>query len=135
MNYAAAGLETAVDRQIVGNAYRRTDYIPEKEGYAFTGWYEDAGGNVPANEDFTVENRSYTFYAGFERIVRKGDVDGNGRINVADLKLLKTAFSTGDGDYIFNNSDLNGDGRINLRDIKLLQSLIASRISEDELYE
>ncbi len=132
VNYVAEGLETVTDRQIVGNAYR-CDYVPEKDGYAFTGWYTDADCTIPADEDFTVENISYTFYAGFERTVRKGDVDGNGRVNLRDLMALKNCLIDFDDGMIFENTDMNSDGIINIKDLIVLRNLLSGIIDEEDL--
>ena len=50
--------------------------------------------------------------------IRKlGDIDGDGQVNLADMKLLMKQFGTpGDG-----SCDFDGDGLVTLSDLKILQ--------------
>ncbi|HEY2779810.1 MAG TPA: dockerin type I domain-containing protein [Steroidobacteraceae bacterium] len=48
----------------------------------------------------------------------KGDVNGDGLVNCADLQLVKVAFNSRRGQASYNaNADVNGDGVINIVDL------------------
>ena len=66
-----------------------------------------------------------------------GDVDGNGRINSRDLKLLQSYMArTADlEDINFANSDINNDGRVNNKDAKLLEYYLKQIIAYEDLLE
>lgn len=54
--------------------------------------------------------------------ILKGDVDGNGKVELADLNLLQKHLSNSRITINKNNSDLNGDGRITIIDLSQLKS-------------
>ena len=54
--------------------------------------------------------------------VLKGDVDDNGKVELADLNLLQKYLSNARISINKNNSDLNGDGRITIIDVSQLKS-------------
>ena len=66
-----------------------------------------------------------------------GDVDGNGRINMNDLKLLKLYLDREADieDIEFLNTDINNDGRINLNDLKLLKLYLNHDIEYEDLLD
>ncbi len=64
-----------------------------------------------------------------------GDVNGDGRVNVRDLRLLKNYLeddATRD-DIVFINTDINNDGRINNRDLVLLSNYLDQEITYDDM--
>ena len=61
--------------------------------------------------------------------VYPGDVDGDGKISIADVTLLINYLLSGDADSInMNNSDMDGDGDIDINDVT---SLINNLLSEN----
>ena len=129
----AAGFDTVCDREVVGNEYDLGAYVPEKEGYTFTGWYTDDNRTVPADTPFIAEEGHYTFFAGYERNFRYGDIDGNGRVNMRDLKCLRSLMAGYDFEFIFDAADLYSDGRINSRDVRMMRTLISGEIGEEDI--
>ena len=66
-----------------------------------------------------------------------GDVNGNGRIDHRDYKLL-SSYVNGDAeleDLVFINSDINNDGRLDHRDLKLLVMYIDQEIGYEDLLD
>ncbi len=125
VNYVAEELDTVTERGVVGNVFE-ADFVPEKPGYTFTGWYTDAARTVPAESGFVLENESYTLYAGFEKTADvPGDVNGDGVVNVKDLSMLR-AYIAGLIPTNVMRGDVNGDGAVTIKDVKALKELIAS---------
>ena len=56
----------------------------------------------------------------------KGDVDGNGRINMKDLAELQRYVNGWGNTIVFDAADLDNSGTINMRDVAALQRLITS---------
>jgi hypothetical protein len=54
-----------------------------------------------------------------------GDVNGDGRIDSADVTLLRRYIASGNNDSLAN-ADVNGDGEIDAADVTLLRHFIAS---------
>ena len=54
--------------------------------------------------------------------VLKGDVDSNGKVELADLNLLQKYLSNSSITINKNNSDLNSDGRVTITDLSQLKS-------------
>ena len=60
-----------------------------------------------------------------EQTVLKGDVDGNGKVNMRDYALLqKYLLDSGSVEIKEANADMDGDGKVNMRDYALLQKLL-----------
>lgn len=66
-------------------------------------------------------------YANPPSPVVPGDLNGDGKISVQDLSLMKKAItgSAPEGSYIEANSDIDGDGKITAADLRILKKLIA----------
>ena len=77
---------------------------------------------------FAVEN-GYEYFL-VDRI--KGDVNGDGDINIQDVtriqKYRADIVTLGDAELI--RADVNGDGEVTIRDATLIQMLIAKKITE-----
>ena len=60
-------------------------------------------------------------------VVTRGDVDGNGSVNMKDLLLCRrlVAGDADESEIAVENTDLNGDGSINLKDILVLRKILA----------
>lgn len=54
--------------------------------------------------------------AGSDRLL--GDMDGNGKIDILDVKLVRLAYS---GLIELPSADVNGDGEVNVLDLRLVQ--------------
>jgi len=56
-----------------------------------------------------------------------GDANGDGKVNVQDLRLLKKSITGGAStdQYVMVNSDFNGDGKVNVQDLKVIKKMIA----------
>jgi YD repeat-containing protein len=70
-------------------------------------------------------------------VVKRGDVNGDGIVDEADVALLtrfllaadKVAFRAANPEFIYENADLNGDGTINTTDLTLLRYSIFNKIN------
>lgn len=61
-----------------------------------------------------------------------GDLDGNGKVDLADLSLLAQAYNTSKGDTLYKDAyDLNNSGEIDLYDLVLLGNNITESQSTD----
>lgn len=50
-----------------------------------------------------------------------GDINGDGKVDLLDLRILAAAFGSTPGDPRWNsNADINGDGRVDLADLTIL---------------
>lgn len=77
------------------------------------------GSNIFNGTVVTIDNMSLVKKSATEVI--KGDIDGNGTVNIADALLLAVSFNSAVGDDRYNPScDLNNDGAINIVDIGIL---------------
>ena len=104
----------------------------------------DGGGSTTLIEEaadgYELKNRPSDYYTGasssleraiinavvisrnVEETAEKGDVNGDGKVNISDVFTLKTILA-GMADES-SASDVNGDGKTNLADILLLKSLL-----------
>ena len=58
-----------------------------------------------------------------------GDVDSNGKINIADLLCAKSILKNGTNDAdMFTAADVNGDGHMTSEDISLIQAYLSKQI-------
>ena len=55
----------------------------------------------------------------------RGDANGDGVVNVKDIKALKN-FIVGNGEIAEANCDLNGDGVVNAKDLKALKTMVVN---------
>ena len=72
----------------------------------------DAAGNISAKSPVVKASTPGT---GTPK--KKGDLNGDGRINIRDLSILISRWGTSGG-----VADINGDGRVNIRDLSILIS-------------
>ncbi len=80
-----------------------------------------------SNLNRAVSDDVYTFTAFWEETVkiRIGDVNGDGTVNLVDLKALKAHLAGLNDSIVLLNADLNGDGAVNVKDVAPLKSMIA----------
>lgn len=79
-----------------------------------------------AAERYAAENE-FTFIA-LDRPGLIGDVNNDGKLDVADVTYLQMYLS-GDSSYVIQNTkaaDANGDGKIDVADVTQIQNIIAS---------
>ena len=60
------------------------------------------------------------------KLVLRGDVDGNGKLNMKDLATLQRYVNGWDVKINEKNADLTGEGKINMKDVAELQKLLNS---------
>lgn len=80
-----------------------------------------------SNLNRAVSNDTYVFTAVWEvkTVVKIGDVNGDGSVNLMDLKAMKMYVAGMNNQISFQNSDMNGDGVVTIKDVAPLKSLIA----------
>lgn len=79
-----------------------------------------------AAERYAAENE-FTFIA-LDKPELIGDVNNDGKLDVADVTYLQMYLS-GDSSYVIQNTkeaDANGDGKIDVADVTQIQNIIAS---------
>lgn len=126
VRYVVEGEDDVVTSVPVGNVIK-TDYVPEVEGYDFTGWYVDEERKVPYTEDAVAAADGLTLYAGLSGgfVRERGDINADGRTNSRDLALLKRIISDsiGEDEYVREYADVNSDGRVNSHDVSELKKI------------
>jgi len=55
-----------------------------------------------------------------EPTVIKGDVNGDGEINIGDVNVLIDIILTGATDEANDQADVNGDGEVNIADVNVI---------------
>ena len=86
------------------------------------------GGRMQVNsiyEGYILCQRTVT---AAESAVLKGDVDGNGKVNMRDYAVLqKYLLDPSSVTIVTANADMDGDGKVNMRDYALLQKLLLTQ--------
>ena len=59
-----------------------------------------------------------------EVTILKGDLNGDGKVNIRDLGLLQQHLNGWEVEILTDVADLNADGKINIRDLGLLQQYL-----------
>ena len=126
----AADIENLMNRGskfVAGEKYTLFYTVKPLNGYKFS---PTVGAKLNAytrtvnvDEDSGIVNLKYTFTAK-EGDVLKGDVDGNGVINMKDLTTLQRYVNGWDVTINEANSDLDNSCGINMKDVAALQRLI-----------
>ncbi len=119
----------SVDKQIVASIGTKGTTLvkpvsPEAVGKTFGGWCTDA--TLSTVYSGTSYNSNRTLYAKMNDATvsnLKGDVDGNGSIDAADLARLKR-YLAGHDVEVLNNADVDSNRRINAIDLVKLYKLI-----------
>ena len=84
----------------------------------------------PTQEHDGLKHRTCSMCGTEESVVVKymiGDTDGDGALDMKDIRYLKQYFSgsKGDANVPYLNCDINGDGDVDLKDVAALKKLIA----------
>ena len=93
--------------------------------------YKDADGNYVALKAVANEDGSYSYVVPEEvtevTVAVKGDLDGDGRINMKDLAQLRRNMAEGtvEGGLEQLLIDFNGDGVVNMKDMGILRRYLA----------
>ena len=93
--------------------------------------YKDADGNYVALKTTANEDGSYSYVVPEEvtevMVAVKGDLDGDGRINMKDLAQLRHNMAEGtvEGSLKQLIIDFNGDGVVNMKDMGILRRYLA----------
>ena len=93
--------------------------------------YKDADGNYVALKAVANEGGSYSYVVPEEvtevTVAVKGDLDGDGRINMKDLAQLRRNMAEGtvEGGLEQLLIDFNGDGVVNMKDMGILRRYLA----------
>ena len=93
--------------------------------------YKDADGNYVALKAVANEDGSYSYVVPEEvtevTVAVKGDLDGDGLINMKDLARLRHDMANGTGEDGLTRLiiDLDGDGIVNMKDMGLLRRYLA----------
>lgn len=119
----------SVDKQRVATIGTRGSSLvkpsaPEAVGKSFGGWYKDAA--LTNLYSGTSYNSNLTVYAKMNPLAEsnlKGDVDGNGAVDAADLARMKRHLAGHDVE-VNNNADVDSNRRINAIDLVKLYKLI-----------
>lgn len=85
--------------------------------------YLTVDADCPANLKVMTESEYEEYLKSLEPERATGDVNGDGRINVADIQTISNAIATGDKNPV---ADVNGDGHINVADIQTVCNIIAA---------
>ena len=121
----------SVDKQRVATIGTRGSGIikptaPESVGKSFGGWYKDA--ELTNLYSGTSYNSNLTVYAKMNALAEsnlKGDVDGNGTVDAADLARMKR-YLAGHDVEVNNNADIDSNRKINAIDlVKLYKFIVA----------
>jgi len=91
---------------------------PIIDGYQFAGW-SGIPKTMPAH-DVTVTG-TFNFIGNI-----KGDINNDGRVNVADIVALNNLIKSSTGSYSAA-ADLNNDGKVNDADVSILVQMIMGR--------
>jgi uncharacterized repeat protein (TIGR02543 family) len=135
---------TSGAKTTVGESVNITAYA--NQGFVFKGWYQGSNELSTASSfNYTLPDEDVTLRACFEydpdspgeptgnqddvdnTKVTPGDVNGDGKVNVVDIALVRdhilgNAVET----FIENAADLNEDGKINVTDLALIRDIILS---------
>ena len=106
---------------------------PTREGYKFQGWYteKEAGENVES-ETIVSAKTSHVLYAHWEKECLKGDVNGDGTINILDLQIILRNIC-GKIDLTEQQiilADVVVDGVIDIQDLRLELRFVCGKIDK-----
>lgn len=97
---------------------------PTRTGYTFDGWYTSSSGGTKITSSSNVSiTANQTLYAHWEKINIKGDINSDGKFNVADVVLLqKWLLAVPDVKLAdWEAADLCEDGRLDVFDLCLMK--------------
>ncbi|MBR6872542.1 MAG: hypothetical protein IKN17_03435 [Ruminococcus sp.] len=111
---------------VAGREYTVSIKFNTKNGYEFGSplCVKINGKTVGAISTDQSGNNSVTWTYTLASVL-KGDVDGNGKVNMRDYALMqKHLLKPGSVEINMTNSDMDGDGKLSMRDYALLQKLL-----------
>ncbi|MCI8610245.1 MAG: leucine-rich repeat protein [Firmicutes bacterium] len=123
-----------IGKKIYDIDYQIPSEQPVRDGYTFVGWSTDESGTAAeyTSGDMIKNNRSMVLYAVWrngDSGFKLGDVNGDGKINVTDINLVRL--------HILGRkklteeqeraADINYDSKINVTDINLIRLHILGR--------
>jgi len=107
----------------IGILPRATPLIFSKNGYRFTGWFEDIGDESTRWRDNYEITEDITLYARWTQIpdpdFHVGDVDGDGRITSADATRLAMHLIDQNVSICLLSADISGRGYVSINDVTL----------------
>ncbi|MBD7911142.1 dockerin type I domain-containing protein [Clostridium cibarium] len=87
--------------------------------------------NGDINEDSNIDNNDLTILQTKVITKIKGDVDGNGIVNIDDANRLKKYLVGTKVEFVKENTDFNGDNSIDILDLQLLYEKLNTNIKGD----
>jgi hypothetical protein len=75
-----------------------------------------------------LQNMEFTNDPGSTPSVTKGDVNGDGFVNITDVLLLINYILGNDVEIIFNNANVNGDTDVNITDVTMIINYLSNNI-------
>lgn len=117
-----------------GNDKTLRTEIPTMEGFTFLGWSTDSSAVTPDSRydpgDVYTENKAITLYAVWKKVFY-GDVNGDGKISIADVTTLNQ-MRYNEIEYSSLNKlkgDLDGDGELTFSDVSILQNFNLRKVA------
>ncbi|MCL2577277.1 MAG: pectate lyase [Defluviitaleaceae bacterium] len=107
----------------IGTLPRATSSIFSREGYRFTGWFEDTSDERTRWRDYNEATGGITLYARWVETPNNfmlGNADHDERITSADATAIERHLSGQNTNICVLAADLNGDGEVTIADIILL---------------
>jgi hypothetical protein len=107
-----SGVLTTLTFTVLANGPSEIDLQPSDAGVAYLSYPDSKA------DSHNVAATPVYFSYGYELL---GDINGEGKVNLADLVLLAQAYGSKPGDANWNpNADINGKGVVNLSDLVTL---------------
>ena len=75
-----------------------------------------------------VLNMEFTNDPGTTPTVNRGDVNGDGTVNITDVLLLINYILGTDVEIVFNNADVNGDTFVNITDVTAIINYLSNNV-------
>lgn len=91
--------------------------------------YDDFAHAVITNDETTdvidLSELDYMFFSNSDSLYLKGDVNGDGEVNIADINaLIDVILGSNHDDDVETRADVNGDGEVNVADINAVIDII-----------